>query len=404
MPRRKVTMGLIPNRRVRANTFGKRKQGLKKKASELSTLCGVRVALVCADGSGSGSGAAADVWESAPGVLDAYREVPPEERAKHTHRAYAEAELRKAEAKLVRVRQEGPPALAPWDAAVFALSPDEAQRRLGAVEEALRAVGARRTALGMPADDDDGGDGWPMGFAAAAPGGASDAIGLADPSTFDGSNGLSLDRYMLCAQGNNANEQQVVWDNGFDPCSAAMNCWQQPGYAFQQCGADHVDVYQLQMADMYGANGNFNNSTGRLPWDAFHPATNAVAMTTEPTGYGTGTDNSYVGGIMPSYLTQQCPSSNAIVPLGYPSGLEMGLNYLDGVGQAAQQGIGGGRSFAGSNFDAAAAALSLTMGTGDCFVNALQAQPLAMSYTGDLLNAGDHASQWHTGQQPAIQK
>ncbi|KAK3156996.1 hypothetical protein QOZ80_2AG0114840 [Eleusine coracana subsp. coracana] len=398
MPRRKVSMGLIPNRRVRANTFGKRKQGLKKKASELSTLCGVRVALVCADG----SGAAVDVWESAPGVLDAYREVPPEERAKHTHRAYAEAELRKAEAKLVRVRQEGPPALAPWDAAVYALSPDEAQRRLDAVEEALRAVGARRAALGMPDDDDDGGgDGWPVGFA-AAPSGASDANGLADPSTFDGSNVLSLDGYMVCAQGNNANEQQVVWDNGFDPCSAAMNCWQQPGYAFQQCAADG-DVYQLQMADMYGANGN---STGRFPWGAFHPATNAVAMTDPTTGYGfgcTGTDNSYVGGIMPSYLTQHVPS-NAIVPLGYTSGLEMGLNYLDGVAQAAQQGIGGGRSFAGSNFDAAAAALSLTMGTGDNFVNALQAQPLAMSYTGDLVNAGDYASPWHAGQQPAIQK
>jgi len=48
MGRRKVSMGLIPNRRVRADTFGKRKKGLKKKAEELSVLCGVDVALVAA--------------------------------------------------------------------------------------------------------------------------------------------------------------------------------------------------------------------------------------------------------------------------------------------------------------------------------------------------------------------
>jgi hypothetical protein len=84
MPRRKISMGLIPNRRLRVNTFAKRKDGLKKKARELAALCGVRVALVCAcDGTGAG---AADVWESDAGiVLDAYRHLPSEERAKHTH-------------------------------------------------------------------------------------------------------------------------------------------------------------------------------------------------------------------------------------------------------------------------------------------------------------------------------
>jgi hypothetical protein len=249
MPRRKISVGLIPNRRLRVNTFAKRKDGLKKKARELATLCGVRVALVCA------CAGAADVWESDAGVvLDAYRHQPSEERAKHTHVAYAEAELCRAETKLVRVRLEGPPALASCDAGVYELELGEAQRVLGAVDEALQAVNERRVALGLPLDDDgllglDGGS-WLNGFAA--------------PSSVDG--------YVLRAQGSNANEQEVMWDGGFDPCSASMN-WQ-PGYAFQQCTAADMDGYKLQQmaADMY-ANNNNNHSIGWLPfdWDALYP-------------------------------------------------------------------------------------------------------------------------------------
>jgi hypothetical protein len=377
MPRRKISMRLIPNRRLRANTFAKRKEGLKKKADELSKLCGVRVALVCGAGAG-----AADVWESEAGVIDAYRDVPPEERAKHTHAAYAEVELRKAEGKLVRVRQDGAPALAPCDAAVYALTLDGAQRLLGAVDGALRVVNDRRAALGLPLDDDAGG-GWLNGFAAP---GASDALGLAAPS-FAGSNLVSVDGgYLPRAQGSDSNEQQVVWESGgFEPFSAAIN-WQPGGYAFQQCAAD-MDGYKLQKAaaDMYA--NNSNNSIGRLPWDASHSSTNAVSM--QP-AYGsdcTGAGNSYVGG-MSGYLTQQMPS-NAIVPFaGYPS-----LNYVDTL--VAHQGGDGGRSLAISDFSAA---MPLAMGAGDNFISAPQAQPLAMSYNGDLVNASEFVSQWAAGQ------
>lgn len=376
MPRRKVSMGLIPNRRLRANTFAKRKAGLKKKAEELSTLCGVRIALVCAPG----DGAVADVWESAAGVIDAYRELPAEERARHTHVAYAEVELRKAEGKRARVGQDGPPALALWDAKIFGLALDEARRVLAAVDEAVRAVGERQAAQGLTA---------------GAPSDAIVPIGIATPPAFfAGSNLVSLDDSLLRAHGYNANEQQAMWDNGF-----GVN-WHQPGYVFQQCGAGSypdIDAYKLQMAAAMGLFGtNVGNSIGRLSWDAFHPATDAVAA--QPTGgYGfecvNGTGNSYVG--VSSFLAQQQAPSNAIVPFGYPLSLEMGLNYTDAP--AAQLGTGG-VSFAGGNFDAAAAALSLAMSTGDnSFVDALQAQPLAVSYTP---NAGDYASQWPTRQQP----
>jgi hypothetical protein len=370
MPRRKISMGLIPNRRLRVNTFAKRQDGLKKKARELAALC-------ACDGTG-----AADVWESDAGVvLDAYRHLPSEERAKHTHVAYAEAELYKAETKLVRVRQEGPPALAPCDAGLYELSLGEAQRVLGAVDEALRAVNERRAALGLPLDDDgilglDGGS-WLNGFAAP---GASDALGLAAPS-FVGSDLASVDGYVLRAQGSNTNEQEVMWDGGFDPCSAAMN-WQ-PGYAFQQCTAD-MGGYKLQQmaADMY-AN---NHSIGCLPWDwdALHPTNNGVD------GYRfecAGTSNSYVGG-MPSYLTQQQVPSNAVVSLGFPTG----LNYVDTA--VGQPGVVGDMSLAGGNFHWA---LSPAMANCDNFIDAPQAQPLAVSYNGDMVNAIDYASQWATG-------
>ena len=86
MGRRKVSMGLIPNRRQRAGTFGKRKEGLKKKAGELSVLCGVDVALVAAAAAAGDGGAAADVWESREGVLARYRALGAEARAAHSPR------------------------------------------------------------------------------------------------------------------------------------------------------------------------------------------------------------------------------------------------------------------------------------------------------------------------------
>ena len=162
MGRRKVSMGLIPNRRVRVSTFGKRKEGLKKKANELSVLCGVEVALVVApapDGDG-GAGAAtakADVWESKEGVLARYRELDPELRARHTFREYLYAELGKEEAKLARVHQAGPTGLDPWDKALDAVATaEEAQGLLEAIDAAIRATEDKMRALGLPVDGEDG--------------------------------------------------------------------------------------------------------------------------------------------------------------------------------------------------------------------------------------------------------
>jgi uncharacterized protein YecE (DUF72 family) len=148
MPRRKVPGELIANRRARATTFARRLEGLKKKADELSVLCGVPVALVCADGEGA---APPVVWDSND-ALAKYRALPPEAAHTHTHRAYADTELGKWVAKLARVRQGGPPALAGWDKELDA---EEARRVLEDVDAALAAAEERQRELGLPAFQDD---------------------------------------------------------------------------------------------------------------------------------------------------------------------------------------------------------------------------------------------------------
>ncbi|XP_062200561.1 uncharacterized protein LOC133903269 [Phragmites australis] len=434
MPRRKVSNELIPNRRVRAATFAKRKEGLKKKARELATLCGVRVALVCGAAAEGVGGAAADVWQSEEGVLDTYRKLPPEERALHTHLGYAERELGKEAAKLARVRQGGPATLPAWDEALDdVVTMEEAQRLLRSVDEALRGANERRKALGLLVDDDGGGSGLLEGIVA--------------PGALAG-----VDGYLLRAPGN---VDQIMWDNGFQQRSAAM---MQPGYGFQQCTSSSsvgMDGYHLQMKpDMYGNNGG----GGRLARGAFQPLNSAtiqrgyglqstrssyagmdgyymqqgqgnggvqlqpnLAMwsTDEPrnaatmqSGYGLQcTSSSYAGA--DGYPTQQVPDnggaqpnmvmwstnepSDAIVPVVYPS-LDIGLSYMDTDTPAAHATQGtGGRSLAmgaGGNFINAPPALSLTMGTGDNFASAPPAQPLATSYHGNLTNASGYTTQW----------
>uniref|UniRef100_A0ACD6AGN4 Uncharacterized protein n=1 Tax=Avena sativa TaxID=4498 RepID=A0ACD6AGN4_AVESA len=149
MGRGRIAKRFVENARARATRYAKRTQGLQKQASELSMLCGVPVALVCAPGAGNAG--ARLVWESEEGVLDRYRAaaVPPETRAAHTHRGYLEAELGKERAKLARAR---PAALADWDPALNEMTLGEAREVLDAIDAALRATGDRMQALGLPAD------------------------------------------------------------------------------------------------------------------------------------------------------------------------------------------------------------------------------------------------------------
>ncbi|XP_037463782.1 uncharacterized protein LOC119335811 [Triticum dicoccoides] len=148
MARGKVAMRLVGNAGERARKHAKRAAGLKKKASELATLCGVPVGLVC---TGAGAGAPPLVWESEESVLERYRRaVPPEAHAGHTHRAYLETELGKRRAKLARARHGCPAALPDWDEALNDMTLEDARELLQAIDAALRATGDRMEALGLP--------------------------------------------------------------------------------------------------------------------------------------------------------------------------------------------------------------------------------------------------------------
>jgi len=53
MGRRKIVIKQIPDVKLRHITFNKRKNGLFKKAAELSMLCNLNLLLVCEDGLGN---------------------------------------------------------------------------------------------------------------------------------------------------------------------------------------------------------------------------------------------------------------------------------------------------------------------------------------------------------------
>uniref|UniRef100_A0A0E0JI16 MADS-box domain-containing protein n=1 Tax=Oryza punctata TaxID=4537 RepID=A0A0E0JI16_ORYPU len=224
MARRKIPISLIAHRQKRAATFAKRKESLKKKAEELSTLCGVRVALVCAGTGVPGGGAVSkEVWESEEGVLTEYRALPPEVRAQHTHRIYLEEELGKERAKLARVRQDG--AFTSWDAALDGITVDEARALLESIDAARAAASARREALGLLDDgngvDDDGGFALQLQQQHIPPG-ASHAVvvpvghGVQYIGSSGGSNQMQA---TPAADGINCADpyDAVPWDNTFQP-------------------------------------------------------------------------------------------------------------------------------------------------------------------------------------------
>uniref|UniRef100_A0ACD5WJY8 Uncharacterized protein n=1 Tax=Avena sativa TaxID=4498 RepID=A0ACD5WJY8_AVESA len=160
MVRTKTPVGLIKDARKRRQSFANRRRGLLlgsrdgkrlSKAHELATLCGVPVAVVCADLDGG----APTVVETEPGVLDRYRALPAEKRAEHTHVGYLAGLIGKEKAKLARVRQAGPAALATPHLAMSTMTAEELRGLLQSVDAALAATAERRRALGMPGDDDD---------------------------------------------------------------------------------------------------------------------------------------------------------------------------------------------------------------------------------------------------------
>ncbi|KAF7032266.1 hypothetical protein CFC21_043460 [Triticum aestivum] len=152
MPRGKTPTGLIENERRRGLSFKNRRRGLLDKADQLAVLCGVPVAVVCADPRGGEP----TVVESEEGVLARYRALPAVRRVGHAHRGYLEGLLVKERTKLARVRQGGPDALAAPHAELGRMTLDELRELLGAVDAAMAAAAQRRRALGLQPTGDGG--------------------------------------------------------------------------------------------------------------------------------------------------------------------------------------------------------------------------------------------------------
>lgn len=429
MGRRKVSMGIIPNRRLRISTFGKRKEGLKKKANELAVLCGVEVALVAAPADGDGG--AADVWESKEGVLARYRELDPEVRARHTFREYLYAELSKEEAKLARVTQAGPDGLDCWDKALDGVDTvEEAQKLLETIDAAIRDADDRRRALGLPVDDDDDEDG---------------GAGIVLEGIAPLSSAAVEDGYLLDAFGGNgdANDRAMAtWgNNGFqEPCSAANMQYGFQQFSSSSNGATVGYDYDLQMVlDMYN---NGGPATG-----AYYYQTRDAGTMQDGYGFPCASTSARYFGMPSAYQMQQVVGSGAAepilgmssagepchamvpVPLEYPSA-HTSLNYVDTQATHGVHGSGG-TSFVmetrGSFINAppAFSVATSTGGGGGNFVSAPQAapsqtmggtvddstraqplpmsrgtlddftlaQPLRMSYGGDMTIAGTYAMQ-----------
>ncbi|KAL6599013.1 hypothetical protein ACP70R_045877 [Stipagrostis hirtigluma subsp. patula] len=321
MARGRAAMSLIANARARARTFAQRKAGLLKKARELATLCAVDVAVAC--GGPDGGGAPAEVWESRDGVLERYRALPAEERARHTHLGYAQAELGKERAKLARARQAGPDALAPWDAALDGMSLEVVQAVLGDIDTAILATAERRKALGLPGD-------------AAADGQLQHAVPLGQGVPFVGDEVQDMESWVReLMQGGDGEPRYAQHLNGDVDMYGNQLQLQMPsnggGEHINQLplqmpgngGGEHINQLQLQMP------GNGGGDHGQFAWDACQP--NAIVY--PGCGFQCG-DSSFVDmncyhmaapgnasaddGWLSLAMWDQS-SCNAVVPVVYPS-------------------------------------------------------------------------------------
>ncbi|KAK3162817.1 hypothetical protein QOZ80_1BG0094190 [Eleusine coracana subsp. coracana] len=273
MPRAKIPMSLIGNTRARTSAFARRKAGLLKKADELSKLCDVPVAVVCAGG--PDGGAPPVVWESREGVIERYRALPPEKREEHRHLNYVKAEFGKQKDKVARVRQGGPSALAKWSDALDGMALEEVLAVLGSIDAALLATAARRKELGLPEDDNADGDQL-LGIAA-------------DGFDFEGMDGFDFEG------------EELVWD-GVQPLATLNAEAMMPGVQYINGGSVGMGGNQNQFLQQQQMPGNGNNTNlSQFAWDAYQP--NATAQA----GYGNQftTNGNYMD-------TQQCPQMQQV--------------------------------------------------------------------------------------------
>ncbi|XP_043700315.1 agamous-like MADS-box protein AGL80 [Telopea speciosissima] len=107
MARKKIELAFIANATARKNTFNKRKKGIMKKMSELSTLCGVKTCGIIYDPNRGQP----EVWPSPLGaieVINAFKSMPQTEQSKkmENHEEYLRKRIGKVTDQLRTVQKE----------------------------------------------------------------------------------------------------------------------------------------------------------------------------------------------------------------------------------------------------------------------------------------------------------
>ncbi|KAJ4721768.1 agamous-like MADS-box protein AGL80 [Melia azedarach] len=107
MTRKKVKLAYIPNDSARKATFKKRKKGLMKKVSELSTLCGIEACAIIF----SPYDAQPEIWPSPMGVqrvLSQFKKMPEMEQSKKmvNQDSFLRQRIAKANEQLKRQRKD----------------------------------------------------------------------------------------------------------------------------------------------------------------------------------------------------------------------------------------------------------------------------------------------------------
>ncbi|KAK8621937.1 hypothetical protein V6N13_097565 [Hibiscus sabdariffa] len=104
MTRKKIKLAYITNDAVRNATYKKRKKGLVKKLSELTTLCGVEACVVL---NPSGSDSQPEAWPSdatARSLFSEYKTLPVKRMV--NQESFLEQSISKATERLKKLREE----------------------------------------------------------------------------------------------------------------------------------------------------------------------------------------------------------------------------------------------------------------------------------------------------------
>ncbi|XBI94770.1 hypothetical protein VPH35_031351 [Triticum aestivum] len=154
MPRTKQVMKLLENGKKRELTYRTRLRSLVKKVSELSTLCGIDVFLLCVKPGGGEVTSWPEDRDALRELVARFRGTPPERVKENLNAAtYLQGELAKGQRKLVKARHcRLDDVLTHWDRHLDGLSLDDLNELYQTLGDTLQRAQRRIAELGVTSD------------------------------------------------------------------------------------------------------------------------------------------------------------------------------------------------------------------------------------------------------------